>query len=152
MTNDVTNTFLFFLGAILWQILSHFIRTLMLKYYISNGYYFEFSDENYVYLPDTKLYNMGLSYLVPRRADLIPTVSYLVDLTYTLLLCLGVPVLIFGSFYGDGGIVPAHEIDAKLFLWIAVNFGLAIPLNALRYRKFKHQIKSYDFQSLSRKR
>lgn len=140
----MTSVFLFFSAAILWQIVSHYIRTLMLKYYISNGYYFEFSDENYVYLPDTKLYNMGLSYLVPRRADVIRTVSYLVDLTYTLL-CMGVPVLIFGFFYGDGGYVPVQEIDAKLFLWIAVNFGLAIPLNALRYRKFKNQIKSYVF-------
>lgn len=144
MINESETVFLFFSAAILWQIVTHFIRTMMLRYYLSNGYFFEFSDEYYLYVPETKLYNVGLGNLWSRRSKAMWPVNWFADLTY-ILSCWFTPLLIIGFFYGDGGYVSISEIDAKLFLWVGINLSLAIPLNAYRYRKFKHQIKRYNF-------
>lgn len=144
MTSSFTSTALFFAAAILWQVLSHFIRSLMLKYYVSNGYQFEFSDEVYLYAPQTKLFEFGLGNLWSRRTDATFPVSWLADGSY-ILSCAGIPSLIFVYFYGVH--FSIQDFDAELLLWITINLCLAISFNALRYRKFKHQIKNYVFSS-----
>lgn len=139
MSNDPQDIFLFFLVAIVWQIFSHFVRDLMLSYYLSNGYGY---DAGNVYLPDKTLFNLGLGDLTFRRTDKTFPLSFLADLTYHLS-CFVVPCSIMMLFYGT--YVDIDELDLKLFLWIAVNFILAIPLNAHRYNKHKHKLKEYRF-------
>jgi len=139
MTNDPADIFLFFLAAIAWQIFTHFVRELMLRYYLSNEYSYEAGN---VYLPDKKLFNIGLGDLYFRRNDAVFPLSWWADLTYHMS-CLVVPFLIFMFFYGE--YIEISELDLKLFLWISVNLILAIPLNALRYHKHKHELKEYVF-------
>lgn len=111
----------------------------MLSYYLSNGYGYEAGN---VYLPDKTLFNLGLGALTFRRTDAAFPLSFFADLIYHLS-CFVVPCSIMMLFYGTYVDIGQH--DLKLFLWIAVNIILAIPLNAHRYHKHKHKLKEYRF-------
>jgi hypothetical protein len=131
--------FLFFVVAVVWQFIAHYIRILMLKFYFAYGYSFELSEIHLLLAPEQRR-RVGISTLGwSRRREAVFPLSWIADGLY-LTMCMLMPLLLL-YLYLEYFMFSASKL--MLILWLIVSLGLLLLLNSLRYRKFKPYIKRY---------